>query len=384
MADSMVDRKTRPATPLKLDDFEPAARAILPQGIYDYIAGGSEDEAALRGNREAFARYRFRFKVLASTDQIELGHELFGQRVGFDGDSRPLQLFGQRFRMPVHLAPTAIQRMTHPDGELAAYRATSEAGIAFALSTLSSAAIEEVAAAAAGPRWFQLYMHAERAVSASFVERAADAGYSAILLTVDLPRTGRRERDIRNAFSLPEGLRYANLDARRRADAAEGPDPFAQNVNAQTNPGLGWADLEWLVAKTSLPVIVKGVVRADDARHAVEAGARGVIVSNHGGRQLDYAVASLDALPEVVQAVGREVPVLMDGGVRRGTDVLKALCLGAQGVLIGRPFLYALAVGGADGVSQMLAMLRQEIELSMSLLGVRRLSELGEDLLTRV
>ena len=368
MADSMVGRKTRPATPLKLDDFEPAARAILPQGIYDYIAGGSEDEAALRGNREAFARYRFRFKVLASTDQIELGHELFGQR----------------FRMPVHLAPTAIQRMTHPDGELAAYRAASEAGIGYALSTLSSAAIEEVAAAAAGPRWFQLYMHAERAVSASFVERAADAGYSAILLTVDLPRTGRRERDIRNAFSLPEGLRYANLDARRRADAAEGPDPFAQNVNAQTNPGLGWADLEWLVAKTSLPVIVKGVVRADDARHAVEVGARGVIVSNHGGRQLDYAVASLDALPEVVQAVGRDVPVLMDGGVRRGTDVLKALCLGAQGVLIGRPFLYALAVGGADGVSQMLAMLRQEIELSMSLLGVRRLSELGEDLLTRV
>ena len=221
-------------------------------------------------------------------------------------------------------------------------------------------------------------------MSASFVERAVDAGYSAIVLTVDLPRTGRRERDIRNAFSLPEGLRYANLDAHRRADAAEGPDPFAQNVNAQTNPGLGWADLEWLVAKTSLPVIVKGVVRADDARHAVESGARGVIVSNHGGRQLDYAVASLDALPEVVEAVGREVPVLMDGGVRRGTDVLKALCLGAQGVLIGRPFLYALAVGGADGVSQMLAMLRQEIELSMSLLGVRRLSELSEDFLTRI
>ena len=368
MADSIVDKKTRPAAPLKLEDFEPAARAVLPRGIYDYIAGGSEDEAALRGNREAFARYRFRFKILASTDKTELGNELFGQR----------------FRMPVHLAPTAIQRMAHPDGELGAYRAASGAGIAYALSTLSSAAIEEVAAAATGPRWFQLYMHADRAVSASFVERAVDAGYSAILLTVDLPRTGRRERDIRNAFSLPEGLRYANLDARRQGDTAEGPDPFAQNVNAQTNPGLGWADLEWLVAKTSLPVIIKGVVRGDDARHAVEVGARGLIVSNHGGRQLDYAIASLDALPEVVQAVGRDVPVLMDGGIRRGTDVLKALCLGAQGVLIGRPFLYALAVGGAAAVTQMLAMLRQEIELSMSLLGVRRLSELSEDLLTRV
>jgi 4-hydroxymandelate oxidase len=368
MADSMVDKKTRPAVPLTLDDFEPAARAVLPQGIYDYIAGGSEDEAALRGNREAFARYRFRFKILASTDHTDLSSELFGHH----------------FRMPVHLAPTAIQRMTHPDGELAAYRAASDAGIAYALSTLSSAAIEEVAAAATGPRWFQLYMHADRAVSASFVERAVDAGYSAILLTVDLPKTGRRERDIRNAFSLPEGLRYANLDARRSAATADGPDPFAQNVNANANPGLGWADLEWLVAKTSLPVIVKGVVRADDARHAVEAGARGLIVSNHGGRQLDYAIASLDALPEVVEAVGRDVPVLMDGGVRRGTDVLKALSLGAKGVLIGRPFLYALAVGGADAVTRMLAMLREEIELSMTLLGVRRLSELSTDLVTRV
>jgi 4-hydroxymandelate oxidase len=160
MADPMVDRKTRPAVPLKLDDFEPAARAVLPQGIYDYIAGGSEDEAALRGNREAFARYRFRFKVLASTDHTDLSSELFGQR----------------FRMPVHLAPTAIQRMAHPEGELAAYRAASDAGIAYALSTLSSVAIEEVAAAATGPRWFQLYMHTDRAVTASFVERAVGAG----------------------------------------------------------------------------------------------------------------------------------------------------------------------------------------------------------------
>lgn len=363
----MVDKKTRPAPPLKLDDFEPAARAILPQGIYDYIAGGSEDEATLRGNREAFARYRFRFKILASTDHTDISTELFGQR----------------FRMPVHLAPTALQRMTHKDGELAAYRAASGAGIAYSLSTLSSAAIEEVAAAASGPRWFQLYMHAERAVSTSFVERAVDAGYSAILLTADLPKTGRRERDIRNAFSLPEGLGYANLDAGRRAAVAEGPDPFAQNVNANTHPGLAWADLEWLVAKTSLPVLVKGVVRADDARRAVDAGARGLIVSNHGGRQLDYAIASLDALPQVVEAVGGKIPVLMDGGVRRGTDVLKALCLGAKGLLIGRPLLYALAVGGADGLSSMLQMLRDEIELSMSLLGAKTLSELNQDLLIR-
>src|SRR6202165_3747036 len=244
MAERMGDAKLRPA---------------LPAGIYDYIAGGSEDEATLRGNREAFARYRFRFKILASTDHTDLSSDLLGQH----------------FRMPVHLAPTAIQRMTHPDGELAAYRAASDAGIAYALSTLSSAAIEEVAAAASGPRWFQLYMHAERAVSASFVERAIDAGYSAILLTVDLPKTGRRERDIRNAFSLPEGLRYANLDARRSAATADGPDPFAQNVNANANPGLGWADLEWLAAKTSLPVIGEGVVPAGGATTAVRGGGGG-------------------------------------------------------------------------------------------------------------
>jgi 4-hydroxymandelate oxidase len=364
----MVQEKTRPAAPLKLDDFEPAARAVLPQGIYDYIAGGSEDEVALRGNREAFARYRFRFKVLAAADPVDLSNEVLGHR----------------FRMPVHLAPTAIQRMAHPDGETAAYRAATDAGIAYCLSTMSSTSIEDVASAATGTRWFQIYMNPDQSASASLVERAQDAGYSAIVLTVDLPKTGRRERDIRNAFSLPEGLRYANLDSGRGTATAPGPDPFAQNVNAQTNPALGWSELEWLLRKTSLPVIVKGIVRADDARRAVEMGARGLIVSNHGGRQLDSAIASLDALPEVVQAVGRDVPVLMDGGVRRGTDVLKALCLGARGVLIGRPFLYALAVGGVEGVTRMLQMLREEIEVSMTLLGVRRVSELGEDLLVRL
>ena len=361
-------RTTGTAAPLKLDDFEPAARAVLPQGIYDYIAGGAEDEATLRGNRDAFARYRFRFKVLTSADRPDLGTEVFGQR----------------FTMPVHLAPAAIQRMAHADGEAAAYRAASDAGIAYCLSTLSSVSMEDLAAAATGARWFQLYMHPERAVSAAFIERAVDAGFSAILLTVDLPRTGRRERDIRNAFSLPVGVAYANVESRRRTATAEGPDPFAQNVNAHTSAALGWADLEWLLARTSLPVIVKGVVRADDARRAVEAGARGLVVSNHGGRQLDYATASLDALPEVVDAVGGTVPVLLDGGIRRGTDVLKALCLGASSVLIGRPYLFALAVGGAGGVRGMLELLREEIALSMSLLGAGRLSELSQDLLTRI
>src|SRR3989442_15310115 len=207
MADAMVEKKTRPAAPLKLEDFEPAARSVLPQGIYDYIAGGAEDEATIQGNREAFARYRFRFKILASTDHTDLSHELFGQR----------------FQLPVHLAPTAIQRMTHPDGELPAYRAASEAAIAHALSTLSSASIEEAAGAATRPRWCQPYTHTERPISASFVERAVDAGYTAILLTVDLPKAGRRERDIRNAFSLPAGGPYPKLYPPPRADPPPRP-----------------------------------------------------------------------------------------------------------------------------------------------------------------
>ncbi len=353
---------------IRLEDFEPAAKAALPQGIFDYIAGGSEDEAALRGNREALARYRFRFKALAGAGTPELA-----------GD-----LFGTRFEMPVHLAPAAIQRMCHPDGEAAAYRAAAAAGVAYSLSTLSSVSIEDVAAAAQGPRWFQLYMPAWREVSAALVERAEAAGYGALLLTVDLPKTGRRERDIRNVFSLPDGVRYANLGEWIPDTSAEGPDPFAQNVNGLTNALLGWHDLEWLVGKTRLPVIVKGVVRGDDARRAVECGARGVVVSNHGGRQLDYSIAGIDALPGVVEALQGKVPVLVDGGFRRGTDVLKALCLGASGVLIGRPYLYALAVGGAEGVRKLLGLLREELELSMTLLGAKNLSELSADLLVRV
>lgn len=355
---------------IRLEDFEPAARAVLPQAVFDYIAGGAEDEAAVQANREAFSRYRFRFKVLAGAAEPDLRNELFGQP----------------FTMPVHLAPTAIQRIAHPDGEIAAYRAASEAGVAYCLSTLSSVSIEDIAAAGKGGRWFQLYMPPLREVSAAFVERAEAAGYSAIVLTVDLPKTGRRERDIRNLFSLPEGVHYANLGGWVPSDtstAAGHLDPFAQEVNTQTHAALDWHDLEWLIGKTPLPVIVKGVVRGDDALHAAEVGARAVIVSNHGGRQLDHAIASLDALPDVVVAVSGKIPVLVDGGIRRGTDVIKALCLGASGVLIGRPYLYALAVGGEDGVRRMLAMLRQEIELSMTLLGARNLSELSSDLLVR-
>jgi 4-hydroxymandelate oxidase len=288
----------------------------------------------------------------------------------------------------VQLAPTATQKLAHPDGELAAARASARAGVAFCLSTLSTCSIEDVAAAngADGVRWFQLYMYRDRGVTVDLIERAAASGYSAVMLTVDTPRLGRRERDFRNRFDLAPGLRYENLRGALTVTggAEPGQSALSKYFTDQLDSWLTWKDLEWLVAKSRLPVMAKGIVRGDDARRAIDAGIRVVVVSNHGGRQLDYSVASLDALPEVADAVAGEVPVLLDGGVRRGTDVLKALCLGARSVMIGRPYLWALAVDGEAGVSKVLDLLRHEIAVSMSLLGVKSLAELNPDLLSKV
>ena len=361
---------TDSAPALRLEDFEPRARQMLPRKIYDYFAGGAEDEAALAGNRAAYARYCFRFKVLSAIPQPDLGCELLGER----------------FTMPVQLAPTATQKMAHRDGEIAAARAAADAGIAYSLSTLSTVSLEEVGAACHGTKWFQLYMYRDRSITTDLIDRAAAAGYTAVQLTVDTPRLGRRERDFRNGFGLPEGMRYENLTGalQRTSESAEiGQSALSSYFTDQLDSWLTWKDLEWLVGQSRLPVMAKGVVRADDARQAVDAGVRAIIVSNHGGRQLDYSIATLDALPEVVEAVAGAVPVLVDGGVRRGTDVLKALALGARSVMIGRPYLWALAVDGQAGVSKLLDLVRQEITVSMSLLGVKNLGELSEDLLFR-
>jgi 4-hydroxymandelate oxidase len=356
------------APAVRVEDFEPAARAILPKGIYDYFAGGAEDEAAVSGNRAAFQDWRFRYRVLTGASDPDLRSELFGRQVA----------------MPLQLAAAATQKMAHPEGELAAASAAAGAGVVYSLSTLSTLSLEAVAAAG-GMRWFQLYVFRDRGITTDLVDRAAAAGYQAIVLTVDTPILGRRERDLRNAFSLPAGFRYENLvgGLAKSGPAEQGQSALAEYFNFQLDHALTFKDLEWLVGHSKLPVLVKGVVRADDARQAVASGAQGVIVSNHGGRQLDYSIATLDALPAIVQEVGAEVPVLLDGGVRRGTDVLKALALGARSVMIGRPYLWALAVGGEDGVGRLLTLFHDELAASMTLLGVRRLSELSEDLLVR-
>jgi 4-hydroxymandelate oxidase len=351
-----------------VQELEPAARAVLPRPVYDYFAGGTEDEATIAANREAFQRWRFRYHVLAGTAEA---------------DTR-CSLLGQTFSMPVHLAPTATQRLAHPDGELGAARAAAAAGVIYCLSTLASASLEEVAASSRGLRWFQLYIFKDRGISADLVDRAASSGYAAIVVTVDSPLAGRRERDIRNAFALPEDIGFRNLTGAlaSAASAATGGSALARSFSLLMDPGLTWKDLEWLVGRSRIPVLVKGVVRSDDASQAVAAGAAGIIVSNHGGRQLDYAVATLEALPEIVQAVRSSVPVLMDGGIRRGTDVLKAMALGANAVFIGRPLLWALALGGEKAVVRLLELLRIEIVTSMMLLGTKSLNDLTPDLLS--
>jgi isopentenyl diphosphate isomerase/L-lactate dehydrogenase-like FMN-dependent dehydrogenase len=370
MAESPVASPATEFVPVRVEDFEPAARASLPKAIYDYFAGGAEDEAAVAGNRAAFSRWRFRYRVLTGASDPDLSCEVLGRTQ----------------TMPVQLAPAATQRMAHPDGELAAARAAAAAGVVYCLSTLSTTSLEAVAGAAQGGRWFQLYVFRDRGITTDMLDRVLAAGYQAIALTVDTPILGRRERDLRNAFGLPAGFRYENLmgPLTQSGPADLGESALASYFTAQLDHALTWKDLEWLVSYTRLPVLVKGVVRADDARRCLAGGARGIIVSNHGGRQLDYSIATLDALPAVVEAVGGEIPVLVDGGVRRGTDVLKALALGARSVMIGRPYLWALTVGGEAGVRRLLDLLREEISVSMSLLGIRRLDELSRDLLERV
>ena len=368
MAKSTTPATAVDAPPVRAEDFEVAARAILPKAIYDYFAGGAEDEAAIAGNRAAFARWRFRYRVLTGASEPDLG----------------LELFGRRLAMPVQLAAAATQKMAHPQGELGAATAAAAAGVVYCLSTLSTTSLEDVATAQGVP-WFQLYVFKDRGITTELVDRAEAAGYQAIVLTVDTPILGRRERDFRNAFGMPAGFLYENLvgPLSRTGPVDVGQSALAEYFSFQLDHALTLKDLEWLAGHTRLPVLVKGVVRPDDARRSLSAGARGVIVSNHGGRQLDYSIATLDALPAVVDEVGGEVPVLLDGGVRRGTDVLKALALGARSVMIGRPYLWALAVGGSDGVGRLLELLRDEIAVSMSLLGVRRLDELSSDLLAR-
>ncbi|KAH7442234.1 hypothetical protein KP509_03G078000 [Ceratopteris richardii] len=341
-----------------VSEYDALAKERLPKMIYDYYASGAEDQYTLKDNRRAFERIWFRPRILIDVTQVDLTTSILGFKIS----------------MPIMVAPTAMQRMAHPEGELATARAVASAKTIMTLSSWATSSVEEVASVGPGIRFFQLYVYKDRSVVAQLVRRAERAGFKAIALTVDTPRLGRREADIKNRFVLPPHLTLKNfegLDLGKMDKAAD--SGLASYVAGQIDRSLSW---KWLQTITSLPILVKGVLTAEDTRLAIQSGAAGIIVSNHGARQLDYVSATIDALEEVVTAAQGRVPVFLDGGVRRGTDVLKALALGASGVFIGRPVVFSLAVDGEAGVKKVLDMLREELELAMALAGCTSLKEI--------
>jgi 4-hydroxymandelate oxidase len=353
--------------PINLHEYEALAPQHLSKMALDYFASGAGDEVTLRQNRAAWEACKLRPRVLMDVSARNLSTTVLGQVI----------------RLPVLVAPMAFQCLAHPEGEVATARAAAEMGTIVVLSTLSTKSLEAVATAQKEPlRWFQLYVHRDRGLTRALVERAQLAGYQALCPTVDALMLGRRERDARNAFALPVGMALANLAGREMPQEAGESGLFAYFAR-QLDAGLTWQDLDWLRSITSLPIVVKGVLRADDAVRAVEHGAAAVIVSNHGGRQLDGAIATMEALPEVVAAVAGKAEVLVDGGIRRGTDVLKALALGARAVLLGRPVLWGLAVGGEAGARHVLELLREELDLAMALSGAATVADVDASLVVR-
>jgi isopentenyl diphosphate isomerase/L-lactate dehydrogenase-like FMN-dependent dehydrogenase len=365
------------------------AQRTLPRPVFDFADGGAENEYTLRRNEAAFAQVELLPQPLNGAAERDLSVELFGRRLA----------------LPVMIGPTGLSGLFWPGGEIAAARAAAAAGTAFCLSHGSTCTMEELAASAAAPRWMQVFVYRDRGLTREFVERAAASGFDALVLTTDNQLVGNRERDIRNGFTIPP--RFTLLDLAAMAGkvpwlvrmgphlpkitfgnytspgAAADISAMAAKIASLLDPSLSWRDVEWLRGMWKGPLLLKGILHPKEAAEAVARGVDGVIVSNHGGRQLDGAPGSLDALPGVVAAAGGRIPVLVDGGIRRGADVLKALALGASLCLIARPQLFGLAVAGEAGVARVLDILRREIDRAMGLLGVRTIAEIGPDFLMR-
>jgi 4-hydroxymandelate oxidase len=346
-----------------VDELEQQARDRLARSAYDYFAGGADDELTLADNVAAWRRLRLRPHVLRDVSKV----------------STETTVLGTPVTVPVLVAPMAYQRLAHDEGERATARGAAEAGTVMIVSTFSTRSLEDVAAAAPeAARWFQLYMRRDRRWTEELVARAVAAGYRALVFTVDVPVLGLRRRDERNRFCLPPGMVMANMG--EPPPEVEGSSLTAYAAN-ELRSALAFADIEWLRGLCDLPILVKGVLRGDDARACVDAGAAGIIVSNHGGRQLDTTVATADALPEVVDAVAGDAEVLVDGGIRRGTDIVKALALGARAALVGRPVLWGLATDGADGARRVLETLTAEFARALALCGTPSVGEVTADLL---
>jgi L-lactate dehydrogenase (cytochrome) len=368
-------------------DLRRIARRRLPRGVFDYIDGGAEDELSLRENTAAFGRITFEPRILRDVAKVELTTTLLG---------RPLP-------MPLLLSPTGFGRIADPQGELAVARAAARAGLPYTLSTLGTRSIEEVAAVSEGSKWFQVYVWRDRGLVSELVDRAKDAGYETLVLTVDNAVFGKRDRDVHRGFSLPpqigpgtlidgalhpawtldfvraEPIRFANVSGR---DVGDGSDAvhLSDYINAQFDPSMSWTDLDWLRSRWSGPLVLKGVQSVDDAVLAAEVGVEAVQLSNHGGRQLDSAPSPISLVEPVVQAVGDRLEVICDGGIRRGSDIVKAIALGARACSIGRAYLYGLGAGGERGVDLVLEMLDKDMRRTMALLGVVSIDEVTREI----
>ncbi|SON56352.1 L-lactate dehydrogenase [cytochrome] [Hartmannibacter diazotrophicus] len=373
--------------PLTVSDFKELARRRVPKMFFDYADSGSWTEGTYRANEEDFGKIKLRQRVLVDMTNRSLESTMIGQKVA----------------MPVALSPTGLTGMQHADGEILAAQAAEAFGVPFTLSTMSICSIEDVAAATKKPFWFQLYVMRDRAFIENLIERAKAARCSALVLTLDLQILGQRHKDIRNGLSAPPKFTPVSLwhmairpgwclgmlgTKRRTFGNIVGHAKNVSNLSSlsawtaeQFDPQLSWKDVEWIKERWGGPLILKGILDAEDARQAVDTGADAIIVSNHGGRQLDGAPSSISALPDIVAAVGDRIEVHVDGGIRSGQDVLKALCLGAKGTYIGRPFLYGLGANGREGVASVLEIIRNELDITMALCGKRLIADAGPDML---
>jgi L-lactate dehydrogenase (cytochrome) len=369
-------------------DLRRIARRRLPGGVFDYIDGGAEDERTMSANEAAFAAVGYRPRVLRGIDRVDIGSSLLGQPVDY----------------PLVLAPTGFTRIADPDGELAVARAAARAGLPYALSTLSTRSIEEVRAASDGRLWFQVYAWRDRGLVKDMIERAAASDYEALVLTVDTAVFGRRERDVRRGFSLPpkiglgtivdgavhtawtlafvrsEPIRFANVVGRDVGDGAS-PVTLSEYINTQFDPSLSWDDVDWLRSVWDGPIVLKGIQSVDDARIAADNGVDAIALSNHGGRQLDGAPAAFELVAPVADAIGGRIEIICDGGVRRGSDILKALAAGADACMAGRAYLYGLGAAGERGVDRVLGWFAEDLRRTMSLVGAATIDDLDRTIL---
>jgi len=373
-----------------VDDLRRAARRRLPRGVFDYIDGGAESESTLAANSAAFARLQFRPRVLRDVSRLDPSTTLLG---------RPLPI-------PLVLAPTGFTRIADPQGELAVARVAARAGLPYTLSTLSTRSIEEVAAVSDGPKWFQLYVWRDRELVEDLIGRAASSGYEALMITVDSAVFGKRERDVRRGFTLPpqigpgtlvdgvlhpawtwafvrsDPIRFANVTGKYVGDGTSAVT-LADYINSQFDPSLSWDDIAWLRSLWRGPIVLKGIQSVDDAKRAADAGVEAIALSNHGGRQLDGSPPPLELVAPVVDAVGDQLEVICDGGIRRGSDIVKAVALGARAGMAGRAYLYGLGAGGERGVQHVVDLLTADVRRTMALIGARTVAELDREHLTR-